>query len=430
MKVCLKRCLWFMVSLFLVTFLFAAPYNTTIKVLAWDDALTQALKAGIPAFEKETGIKVVLELIPSGNLLQKIGVSVSVNKTDYDLVTVDEPFIPSLAHLMTPFNEWPNGKVYKRPPLNIFAPNAFEAAQWMGTFVGMPVNANVYIWITRKDLVNDPKYKSEFKQKYGYELGVPKTFKELREMAEFFYSKGIYGFAPFTKQTEGSTAEAIFMFESFGTSPLSIVNNRVVVSLDDAKAIEAINFYKELLKFAPQGALDMGHSERIAAFNQGKVFTMFQWPALVPQHEDPNSSLVAGKILYSAPPAGPVKSAAIRGCWVLAMPNASTNKSAAAEFAYWWASIETGQNLIPKGFMPARSDLLLNPNLNKDRPWFKAIFDSMKGAVARPRFVKYPEASQIIRNYWLAAITDKMKPEEAVKKMKEELNALLKSVGY
>ncbi|MEN3041990.1 MAG: ABC transporter substrate-binding protein, partial [Fervidobacterium sp.] len=93
-------------------------------------------------------------------------------------------------------------------------------------------------------------------------------------------------------------------------------------------------------------------------------------------------------------------------------------------------SLETGQKLIPKGFMPARSDLLLNPNLNKDRPWFKAIFDSMRSAVARPRFVKYPEASQIIRNYWLAAISDKMKPEDAVKKMKEELNELLKTSGY
>lgn len=250
--------------------------KTTIRVLAWDDALTQALRAGLPDFEKATGIKVILELIPSGNLLQKIGVSVSPNKTDYDLVTVDEPFIPSLAHLMTPFNEWPNGKVYKRPQLNIFAPNAFEAAQWLGTFVGMPVNANVYIWITRKDLINDPKYKTEFKQKYGYDLGVPKTFKELRDMAEFFHSKGIFGFAPFTKQTEGSTAEAIFMFESFGTSPLSIVNNRVVVSLDETKVVEAIKFYKELLRFSPPGALDMGHSERIAVFNQGKVFTMFQ----------------------------------------------------------------------------------------------------------------------------------------------------------
>ncbi|MGC8821173.1 MAG: extracellular solute-binding protein, partial [Fervidobacterium sp.] len=353
-----------------------------------------------------------------------------VDKTDYDLVTVDEPFIPALAHLMNPFNEWPYGKVYKKPNLNIFAPNAFEAAQWLGVFVGMPVNANVYIWITRKDLINDPKNKSDFKAKYGYDLDVPKTFKELRDMAEFFSSKGIYGFAPFTKQTEGSTAEAIFMFESFGTRPLDVVNNKVVVALDDKKAVEAINFYKELLKFAPPGALDMGHSERIAAFNQGKVFTMFQWPALVPQHEDPNASLVAGKIVYSAPPAGPAKPAAIRGCWVLAIPNASKNKAAAVEFAYWWASLETGQKLVPKGFTPARSDLLLNPNINKNRPWFKAIFESMKGAVTRPRFGKYPEASQIIRNYWLAAISDKMSPEDAVKKMKEELNALLKASGY
>lgn len=404
--------------------------GSTIRVLAWDDALTQALREGLPEFEKKTGIKVVLELVPSGTLLQKIGVSVAVDKTDYDLVTVDEPFIPALAHLFVPFNEWPNGKVYRKPNLNIFAPNAFEAAQWLGVFVGMPVNANVYIWVTRKDLINDSKYRSEFRAKYGYELGVPKTFKELRDMAEFFHSKGIAGFAPFTKPTEGATAEAIFMFESFGTRPLEVQGNRVIVALDEKKAVEAINFYRELLKFAPPGALDMGHAERIAAFNQGKVFTMFQWPALVPQHEDPNASVVAGKITYSAPPVGPAKSAAIRGCWVLAMPNASKNKAAAVEFAYWWASYDTGLKLVPRGFTPARTDILLDPQINKDRPWFKAIFDSMKGAVARPRFLKYPEASQIIRTHWLNAIAGRVTPEEAVRRMKDELTDLLKKSGF
>ncbi|WP_372589599.1 extracellular solute-binding protein [Fervidobacterium pennivorans subsp. shakshaketiis] len=290
----------------------------------------------------------------------------------------------------------------------------------------MPVNANVYIWMTRKDLVDDPKYKSEFRSKYGYDLGVPRTFKALRDMAEFFHSKGIYGFAPFTKAWEGATAEAIFMFESFGTSPLSVQNDKVIVTLDEKRAVEAINFYKELLKFAPPGALDMGHSERIAAFNQGKVFTMFQWPVYVPEHETPGNSVVAGKIIYSAPPSGPVKRVAIRGCWVLAMPIASKNKQAAVEFAYWWSSRETGEKLIPVGFTPARADLLLNPNYNKDRPWFKAIFDSMRNAVARPRFSRYSEASQIIRENWLAAISGKLTPEEAVKKMKKELNELVR----
>ncbi len=70
--------------------------------------------------------------MPSGNLLQKIGVSVGVDRTDYDLVTVDEPFIPALAYLMLPFGQWGPGKVYKKPSLNVFAPNAFEVAQWQG----------------------------------------------------------------------------------------------------------------------------------------------------------------------------------------------------------------------------------------------------------------------------------------------------------
>ncbi|MGC8820090.1 MAG: hypothetical protein ACP5PP_03110 [Fervidobacterium sp.] len=92
----MKRVVFLLLVSFLMSFLLGATYNTTIKVLAWDDALTQALKEGLPDFEKAAGIKVILELIPSGNLLQKIGVSVTVDKTDYDLVTVDEPFIPAM----------------------------------------------------------------------------------------------------------------------------------------------------------------------------------------------------------------------------------------------------------------------------------------------------------------------------------------------
>jgi multiple sugar transport system substrate-binding protein len=92
----MKRVVFLLLVSFLMSLLLGATYNTTIKVLAWDDALTQALKEGLPDFEKATGIKVILELIPSGNLLQKIGVSVTVDKTDYDLVTVDEPFIPAM----------------------------------------------------------------------------------------------------------------------------------------------------------------------------------------------------------------------------------------------------------------------------------------------------------------------------------------------
>ena len=42
-------------------------------------------------------------------------------------------------------------------------------------------------WSYRKDWFEDPKEKEAFKAKYGYDLDVPKTYKELRDIAEFFY---------------------------------------------------------------------------------------------------------------------------------------------------------------------------------------------------------------------------------------------------
>lgn len=419
-----KRGVWKVVVILLSTLLFSitpAQYKTQINVLIWTE-FAKYISEFLPEFEKSTGIKVNLEAAITPDLPKLTKAGISSEKSKYDLVTIDEPFIPEFAELLVPFDKWSQGKIYKKPDPKIFAPNAFEASFWNNIFTGMPFNVNVYIWITRKDLLENPSYISEFKKKYGYELSVPKTFKELRDTAEFFYNKGMYGFAPFTNiNFEGTTAEAIFIFESFGTSPLTVIDGKVKVTLDTKIAAEAIEFYKELLRFAPPNKLEMAHDERIKVFNEGKVFTMFQWPLFVPQHEDPKASKVAGKIIYSVPPSGPAKRVAIRGCWVLALPKASQNKEAAVEFAYWLVSKDVQSRLIPKGLIPVRADLLLNPEINKERPWFKTVFESSRSAVARPRFPEYLEASKIIREYWHAGISGKMSAKEAAERMKKEL---------
>jgi len=413
-----------LITLLAATFLIA----TTINVLVWDDAHTEAVKSLIPVFEKETGIKVNFEMLPSRSVLEKTAIGVSLQKTDYDLVAIDEPFIPQFSELLLPYDEWPEGSKYKKPSLEVVLPEAFRAAEWEGIIRGLPINGNVYVWMARKDLIE--KYQNEFKKEYGYDLGFPDTFDQLIDIARFFTKKGIYGFGPFTIKSEGATCEAIFMFESFGTSVLELKDGKYKVVLDKEKAVKAIEFYKELLKYSPPGATAYGHSERIAAFNQGRIFTMFQWPAIIPSHENPDESLVAGKILYGPPPAGPAKRVAIRGCWILAIPKASKNKKAAAEFAYWWASKEMGKKLVKAGMTPVREDLLLDPELRSERPWFVAIFQSMKYAVARPRFEKYPEVSDVIQRYWISAVTGQIAPEEAVDKMVEEIKNVLRKYGY
>jgi len=400
----------------------------TVRVLLWDEILTQSLKEGLPEFEKKTGLKVEIDFVPSGTLLQKTLISVTAERSDYDLIAVDEPNIPLLAPILLPLTEWPDTNFYPRPSIADVISSALDAGSWRGKLMGLPVNANVYVWMTRKDIIE--KYKDEFKKEYGYEMRVPKTLQELLDMAKFLSKKGIYGWAPFTKPWEGATCEAIWMFESFGTKVLQVTDKGYNVVLDKQKAIEAINFYKELLKYAPPGALDYGHSERIAAFSKGEVFSMFIWPAQVPDIENPDKSLVAGKVIYTEPPAGPVKTAAIRGCWIVAIPKAAREKAGAAEFANWWLSVETGRKLIPVGLTPTRESLLKDPAYNKTKPWFLAIYQSMQYAVERPRFERYPEVSQVIRNNWLDAVSGRVSPEVAVDRMVEEINAVLKKYGY
>ncbi|MBM7560001.1 extracellular solute-binding protein [Marinitoga litoralis] len=417
-----KALLVLLVSLFIISS-FAA---TTIKVLVWDDALTRAVQSKLKDFEKETGIKVIMELVPSGSVLQKIAVGVSSKNTQYDIVAVDEPYVPSLGDLLEPYDKWSNGNMYKKPDLNVIMKQVFDAAVWKDAIVGLPINGNIYVWMTRRDIIENKEYQKEFKEMYGYDLTVPQTFEQLLDIAKFLKKKGIYGFAPFTKTSEGATCEAMLFFSAYGTIPINLVNGKYVVSLDKERAIEAINMYKKLLEYAPVGANNYGHSERIAAFNQGKVFSMFQWPAIVPDHEDPNKSIVAGKIIYSAPPAGKYQRAAVRGAWVLGIPKASKNKEAAAEFAYWWSSYEAGKELVKVGMTPARVDLLKDSEFQSTHPWFEGIFDSMKYATSRPRIENYAEVSNVIKTNWIAAVTGTMSPEMAVNKMIEELLNVVK----
>ena len=428
------KLVFFLISSILILSLVLAqttPYKTTINVLVWDDAHTKAVKSLIPEFEKVTGIKVNFIALPTRSVLEKAAVGISLDRTDYDLVSIDEPFVPQFGDLLLPYPLWPKGKIFEKVDLKDIVEGAVNAAIWEGSARGLPINGNVYVYIYRKDLFEDPKNKEEFKKEYGYELNPPNTFKELLDVSKFFAKKpNMYGFGPFTIKAEGVTAEAVFIMSSFGTDILKVSGKTVKLALDRKKAIEAIKFYKELLETAPPGKLSFGHTERIQAFNMGQIAVMFQWPALIPNHEDPKQSLVAGKIGYMVPPSGPARRVAVTGCWILGIPKASKNKTAAAEFAYWWASKEAGKKLIEAGMSPVRKDLLSDPELQKTRKWYQASLEAFKYGISRPRFKDYARVSEVIQVYWTKGISGELTPEQAIDSMYNEIYKILKEEGY
>lgn len=405
----------------------------TINVLLWDDPYPKALQKMLPEFEKATGIKVNIEMLQPPQVYTKTAIAVSANSTDYDIVAIDEGNIPVFASLMSTYGTWPNGKVFPKIDPSTVTPNMLEVAQWDGKLIGLPINGNLYVWMTRKDLIENSKYRKDFKAKYGYDLGIPNTFKELLEMGTFFNDNGIAaGFGPFNGGPAGVFGEAIFMWESYGTKFIVYEGGKYKIVLDEKKAVEGMEFYKKLMKISPKGAETMAHVERQAAFaaDPKGVFSMFIWPAQISAYEDRDKSLVAGKIAYSAPPAGPAARSAVRGTWALNIPNASKNKAAAAEFVYWWASKDIAARLVEANTIPARTDALTNPKYAQSKPWLAAIAESMKSATTRPRFKEVGQVQDIVKKYWIQGITGAMPTADAVKAIVRETADVLKKAGY
>ena len=426
----MKRALLFALVVF-----FAAGFAgaETINVLLWDDPYPKALQTMIPEFEKATGIKVNVEVLPPPQVLTKTSVAVSSGSTDYDIVAVDEGNIPLFANLMTTYDSWPQGKTFKKVDTKTVTPAMLDVAVWDGKLIGLPINGNLYVWMTRKDLIENSRYKKDFKAKYGYELDVPKTFKQMLEMGTFFHEKGIAaGFGPFNGGPAGVHGEAIFMWESYGTKFIDFQGGKFKLVLDEKKAVEGMEFYKKLMKISPKGAETMAHVERQAAFaaDPKGVFSMFIWPAQIAAYEDPDKSLVAGKIVYSAPPAGPVKTVAVRGTWALNIPLASKSKAAAAEFVYWWASKEIAARLVDMNTIPARIDALTDPKAVKSKPWLAAIADAMKYATARPRLKEIPQIQDVVKKYWIQGITGAVPCQDAVRSIMKETKDILAKAGY
>ena len=83
-------------------------------------------------------------------------------------ITMDD-FVPATV---TGYSEWPKG-----------TPN-YWALPAMGDVVG---------WTYRKDWFERPELQAEFKEKYGWDLGAPGTFEQLKQIAEFFQNRDIDG---------------------------------------------------------------------------------------------------------------------------------------------------------------------------------------------------------------------------------------------
>lgn len=143
------------------------------------------------AFSEITGINVTHDLIGEGDVIEKLQTQMQSGQNIYDGWVNDSDLIGTHIRYdqVTPLSDWMEGagKDVTNPGLDIddFMGISFTTGP-DGKIYQLPDQQFANLYWFRYDWFNDPDLKARFKEKYGYELGVPVNWSAYEDIANFF----------------------------------------------------------------------------------------------------------------------------------------------------------------------------------------------------------------------------------------------------
>ncbi|MEZ5479245.1 MAG: hypothetical protein R3E95_17700 [Thiolinea sp.] len=150
------------------------------------------------AFSEITGIKITHDLIGEGDVVEKLQTQMQSNKNIYDAYVNDSDLIGTHWRYQQVRNltDWMagEGKDVTNPGLDIddFIGKSFTTGPDKKMYQ-LPDQQFANLYWFRYDWFTDEKNKADFKEKYGYELGVPVNWSAYQDIAEFFTGREIDG---------------------------------------------------------------------------------------------------------------------------------------------------------------------------------------------------------------------------------------------
>lgn len=143
------------------------------------------------AFEEITGIKVTHDLIQEGDVIEKLQVQMQSGQNVFDGYVNDSDLIGThfrYGHAVN-LTDWMNGegKDVTLPTLDVddFMGKSFTTAP-DGKLYQLPDQQFANLYWFRYDWFNREDFKKQFKDIYGYELGVPENWSAYEDIAQFF----------------------------------------------------------------------------------------------------------------------------------------------------------------------------------------------------------------------------------------------------
>jgi len=420
-------------------------------VFAEDVTLTLIWHTGICAdkllelaeeYEKETGVKVIGDLVPPGSQWHgNIAAGFAEQNGSFDLAAWDSQDIGEFAggnHTLKLNAYIENSELVT---LDTWLPKMRsrygEYPDGSGDLHALPVNADALGMMYRKDLFEDPEEQADFAALYGYALKVPDTYQEMRDIAEFFTrpEDDLYGMAMFAGlEYDYCTSTANNFIWSFGGELWNPQTHAVKGYLDSPASLDGLNMYVEMLQFAPPGHETWGHEEVGFAFGSGRVAMAQQWFYFFGSMLDPAVSDVYDTTGFAVLPGAIGRDGKFRrqfsmGGQGLGISKYSRHADEAWKFLEWYQQ-RAQQERYAAVCQTGRADVLNDPawlNKNPYNTYFLAAMDYTNDYWHLP---EYGVLLEILQEEVHNIVILEKTPQEAMQAAAERQEQVLINAGY
>jgi len=424
------RCkvLGLLVPLFLAI-LGAMAAGEDIEIISEVGLHTDAYKSEIPYFYDKTGIGVGVEEVPYEQYRELLMLRFTTGTAYFDMAYIPIGWVPPLVEggYIAP---WPEDALSSEELADF---PGIENCYFNGELYFIPYMNESHGVLYRTDLFSDPQEQQAFRAKYGYDLAPPRTVKQYRDVAEFFYRPPeLYGVT--LMGLRGALLSFHFCNRLFNYGG-DILDDEYHPAFANEAGVKALQELREMFQFAPPGAASYGWQEAMSEFFQGRSAMAEMATTVAMGAQNPEVSKVVGKVGFVGVPVPedvlgtPVKRFYLPFGFVLNA--ASTNVDEVVQWVRFITGFESMKRAAPVGNIPARVSVLLA--LEEQYPFLKGQAEIMKTCKLEPMPL-IPEGATIVEDYIALAVSQflagEKSAEDALAEAANRTESLLRDHGY
>lgn len=258
-------------------------HGVTLNVLSLEKpVLGEPVELHAHQFEKLTGAKINITFVPFNKLYQEVLQGLRHNK--YDVLFYGSMWIADVLPYLEPIPR----KMLESAQYRDVLPHYQTVASWGDTPYQVPIDGDRHTLQYRRDLLEDPALRAEYRKKTGKELVVPRTWNELQEIARFFQGRKLANRRVISGMVEVTVSDALlgnqFITRAAPYAKHPDVKGGFYFDLETMEPlintpgfVKALQDYIAAQDMYPTGGRQMNFPDVIRSFGQGNAVFTVSW---------------------------------------------------------------------------------------------------------------------------------------------------------